>query len=474
MDEQTLPAQELDHFDPRPAPITLDPTGNPLPEHLPEPLPEERVLVEPVVLEARPEITSVGRFATLMNLVNSTIGPGIVGIPATFKKSGIGPTVILLLFSCGLCYTCGNILISLQADLRVTGNEALAFALYGRLGKTIVSVISVLFSFTCTVACLIIATSKIVDWLSLSSLPVQGMWGWAVICLIYSVALPCVLTVPRRIAFLSRLGPISSLALVFYDIGISVKSVMAISHDQGIAPSVIGYDFDPGLMSAFAVHALCFALPLVMGPAIAVYNPNIRKRKVILGASYICSWILVSVPALLAYLMKGSDVQSDVLSSFEKDDTLVILLQAGVLVKVTCSYPILCASMMGSLGELFWGQPLAELLTGAQRMILVPCVNIANVVVAMFLKDIQSVLGVGGALGGCLLVFGFPSLCRLKIRKTPLTTLKTIGHLCLIVFGAASALVCTYFTVDSAILSFRKGSQRFQRNVICTSTMREF
>jgi hypothetical protein len=45
--------------------------------------------------------------------------------------------------------------------------------------------------------------------------------------------------------------------------------------------------------------------------------------------------------------------------------------------------------------------------------------------------------------------------------------------LCLIVFGAASAVVCTYFTVDSAILSFRKDSQRFQRNVICTSTMRE-
>jgi amino acid permease len=176
----------------------------------------------------------------------------------------------------------------------------------------------------------------------------------------------------------------------------------------------------------------------------------------ILGVSYVCSWILVSIPALLAYLMKGAEVQSDVLSSFEKDDTLIILLQAGILLKVTCSYPLLCASMLGSLGELLWGQPLAELLTTRQRIILIPCVNIANVVIAMFLKDIQSVLGVGGALGGCLLVFGFPSLCRLKIRKTPLTNPKNIGHLCLIVFGAASAVVCTYFTVDSAIMSFRK------------------
>ena len=32
-----------------------------------------------------------------------------------------------------------------------------------------------------------------------------------------------------------------------------------------------------------------------------------------------------------------------------------------------------------------------------------------DIIIGMFLKNIQAVLGVGGALGGCLVVFAFPS-----------------------------------------------------------------
>jgi hypothetical protein len=44
------------------------------------------------------------------------------------------------------------------------------------------------------------------------------------------------------------------------------------------------------------------------------------------------------VPSVLIYLVKGDEIQSDVLSSERKDDGLIILLQIVVFVKVTVSF----------------------------------------------------------------------------------------------------------------------------------------
>jgi amino acid permease len=431
--------------------IAVDQSGIPIQE-LSDEHPDGDALASLSFSSEEPEMTRIGRFATVVNLVNTLIGAGVVGIPATFKRCGIGPTTILLLLSCALCYTCGNVIVGLQWDLDVQGIDAIARRLFAYPGKLVIGSLAVIFSLSCSVAYLIIGTGKITDWLSSSALDVSGTWGWALCCLVYAVV-PCAFTIPRRVSFLSRIGPLSLGALGFYCVALAVKSGIGI-RSGGISDSVIGYSFGSGLFSAFAVHALTFSLPIVMNPAIAPYNPNTRKRKVALAATYFVSWVFVAVPAFLAYLMKGAGTESDVLSSFEKGDVVIIIIQAAIFLKVTLSYPLIVASLVGSLGGLFWDQNIAELLTTKRRVMLIPAVNVVNVLLAMFLKDIQPVLGIGGALGGCIVVFAFPSLARLKIRRDPLSRPRNIGHVCLIVFGLASAAICAYYSVLDAIAAF--------------------
>jgi amino acid permease len=399
------------------------------------------------------EVLQIGSCLTLINLINTMIGPEIVAIPATFQKSGIGPTVILLLISCGLCYVCGNILMALYRDLEAVGIDELARELFGKAGRVIISLVTMIFSFCCTVSCLIIATGKIADWLSLAGLNVRGTWPWAITCLCYST-IPVGLTIPRQIRFLSRIGPFSILMLVFYSVGMVIKGILTIPA-TGISTTVRGYKFGTDLMPAFAVHAVAGAsCPLFMGPTLAAYHGDLRERKVILGASYVCSWILITMSGLFGYLLTGDSCQSDIFSSFAKDDILIILLQIGILLKVSYSYPLISTSLIGSLGDTMFEQNLGELLTGRQRLVILPIVNIINVGIAMFLKDVIPVLGVGGALGGCIGIFAFPSLCRLKITKDSLSTPKNVAHICLVVFGLAAAVVCTYFSIKTAIDSF--------------------
>ena len=399
------------------------------------------------------EVKRIGRLQTFTNLINALIGAGIVGVPATFKYSGVGPTVILLLLSCVLCYTCGNIIVGLQWDLDVKGLDELGKVMFGKAGKVIIAILCIIFSLSCCSSFLIIATGKLVDWLSLTKLNMNGTWPWAITCLIYSLCIPAALTIPRHLTFISKFSLVSTMCVLFYAISILVKASIYI-RDNEIAPSVKGYSAGTQLFTAFSVHALTFSLPIVMMPVIAPYNPNKRKRRMVLGFVYIFSWIMVAIPGMMAYLMKGDETQSDVLSSFDKKDVLIIIVQVAIFLNVTFGYPLVLTSMVGSLGELIWKQNLPELMTLKQRLILIPIVNAVNIIIGMFLKNIQAVLGVGGALGGCLVVFAFPSLCRLKQHKEPFTTLRSIGHFILVIFGLFSAIVCTYFSIETAVKSF--------------------
>jgi hypothetical protein len=160
------------------------------------------------------------------------------------------------------------------------------------------------------------------------------------------------------------------------------------------------------------------------------------------------------MPGLFGYLYLGESTQSDVLSSFARDDILAILMQAAVFLKVSFSYSLVVTSLVGSLGEMVFEQGVPELLTVRQRAILIPAVNGVCILLGMFLKDIQPILGVGGALGGCIMVFTFPSVCRLKTTKEPMSTPRNIGHILLAFFGSASAVFCGYFSVLSAIEQF--------------------
>ncbi|OHT01957.1 Transmembrane amino acid transporter protein [Tritrichomonas foetus] len=396
----------------------------------------------------------VRRFPTFVNLINALVGAGIVGVPATFKHSGLGPTIFLLILSCFLCYMCSNIIINLQYELKIKGLDELAFVCFKKPGEIIISILCMIFSLSCTVSYLIIGAAKIADWCTLGNFDVSGTWSYRILTLVYALVFPVALTIPRHLSFLSKFSYVSLVSIGFYAIAILIKSIIELSKPNSLPESVIGYNINSGIFSAFSVHALTFSLSIVMMPVIAPYNPIPRKRHFILGVTYLFSWFVVAIPGAFAYLTKGSDTASDMLSSYPKDDILIIVVQAFMLCNVSISYPVVIQSLVGSLGQLIFKQNLPELMTLKQRLILIPIIDAVNIIIAMFLTDIQPVLGIGGSLGGCIVVFTFPSACRLRITKDKLYTPRNIGHIILVIFGLAFACVCTYYTVLDAIKAY--------------------
>ena len=428
----------------------LDGIGNPIPDNF-NPNVEDKGSESTEVIPT--EVKRVGRFATLVNLMNGLIGAGIVGVPATFALSGVGPTIILIIISATLCYLCGGFMIELLKELNAKGLDDIAYKSFGTNGQNLLGFGVIFFSISCTVAYLIIGASKLSDWLSVAGYPINSNGKWATLVFIYSCVIPIPLTIPRELGFLSKFSMATVACILYYITALLIKSIHQLG-SNGVHPTSIGIKVDSGLFTAFSIHCLTFALPVIMMPLIAPYNPSVKKRKIVTGFTYILSFISVAIPGCLAYLVNGSNTKGDVLSSYSKDDVLIITVQVAMFFVVTFSYPIIVVSIVGSLGQIFYQQNIPELLTLKQRFILIPIVNIINLIIAMFIKNITPVLGVGGSLGGCLVVFFFPSIVKLKITKNHWSSPENIMHICIALFGIFSAIVCTYFSVADAIKKF--------------------
>ena len=85
----------------------------------------------------------VHRFATIMNMLNSLLGAGILGVPCSMMNIGIIPSILLLLFIAFLSHVCTVLTIKLQIRTNADGLDDLAFRILGRIGSTSLSIMSV-------------------------------------------------------------------------------------------------------------------------------------------------------------------------------------------------------------------------------------------------------------------------------------------------------------------------------------------
>ena len=144
---------------------------------------------------------SVGMFGTVMNMLNSVLGAGILGVPSSFHEAGIIVSIIILLLIAFLAHLGTVMLVYLQHDLNAKGLDDLTNILLGKFWTSILSILTVIFSYACMVGYLIIGGEQIQSWFELAGSSVSSSWRpWMM--LIYSLLIPVALTIPRSIKFL--------------------------------------------------------------------------------------------------------------------------------------------------------------------------------------------------------------------------------------------------------------------------------
>ncbi|OHS99764.1 Transmembrane amino acid transporter protein [Tritrichomonas foetus] len=386
----------------------------------------------------------VGFFPTVMNLLNSLVGSELLSISNSMNFTGLCCSVCLMTLTATLSYIATFMTVRLQFRTHAESLNDMAKKLLGKWGSGALSVLTLLFTYSCCVAYLIIGGDNINSWMRLLKLD-EWTKGWrrSVVMLIYALAIPVAMTIPRKITFLSYMSTFSIFCLAFF-VGVIVVLGSQKLVSEGINASVYAFHLNIKFFNALAIYALMFALPAIILPVIKNANPRISVRYRIIGTAFFSCYLFVLIPGVIGYLMFGADTKDIILNNFENDNILIQVVRCSFFIVVTASYPVISLSVAADLSANIFKVFDPAALTTKRRAIILICTNIPPVLIAMVCPSISPVLAIGGALGGCMTNFFFPALMWLFNSSHKWTYPANIFCICLATFGLVSACIATY------------------------------
>ena len=397
----------------------------------------------------------VGSFGTVMNLLNTLMGAGVLGISDTFRFCGFIPSFLLQLFIAVLSYVTTVMVVRLQTKLHVNSFDEMASKTLGKFATGIYGISADLFCLAALTAYIIIGLNTVLSWLDYLNIKISpSAWQYKLFVLIYALIVPVGLTIPKNASFLSIFSTFSILCLFMFVFFMFYQGFKLLP-SAGIEPTVVLARINAGFFNSLAVYSLTFSLALVVIPVIGLSKPSFNTRSIIIGITFIICFICVSIPGIIGYLIFGDHVKPCILESFSTKDPLTVIVRAAFFVVVNASYPVITLTVAGSISRVIFGVDNSTELPWPKRSLILFSVSFIPVFVAMFLPNIRPALSIGGALGGCLGNFVYPAWIWIKVSQNKLTHWTNILCMLLMIFGAFSTVIATYESVLDAIKQFK-------------------
>lgn len=396
----------------------------------------------------------IRRFPTILNLLNSLLGAGILGVPGAMRHTGLIPSVIVLALMAVISEITTILTLKLQNRTNAAGLDELAAKVLGRGGSVTLSILSMAFCISGLVAYLVIASDSILSWFRLGGIYIDKGLYRALIVLVYSLLVPVPLTIPRKMTLLSHFSWVNFVCVLFFVV-VSIYKAATIIPSSGINPDVEYAKFGVGIFRSIAIFGFAFSLPVVVLPVISSYNKDVTKRvKASIAAMCLC-FSIVCTSGIFGYLVQGPEAGDNVLLSYPDDDVLIIICRICFFFVVNVAYAHVCRTTLASWSELIYKENDQSILPAKRRGLILVLSNAIPVLIALVLPNAGPALSIGGALGGGMVAFFFPSLMWLVMSKKRVYHPKNIFILVIAVFGIVSAGISTYLSIVDAISAFK-------------------
>ena len=398
----------------------------------------------------------VKRCATIMNILNSLLGAGVLSVPQSFTYCGIIPSLIILTIVAVLSHVGTVMTMNLAKRKEAITLNDLAFKILGKPGSILISICSMLFCISCMLGYLIICSNTIISWFDAGGIVIDDqLWKRAILLLVYGLCFPIAFTFPRDIGFLAPASYMTFVCILIFVVAMVIKAGLVFPYSEEEKPNIILAKGDMGLFSAISIYGLAFALPVIIMPLVKPYNPDLHKRNVVSLASTTICFICVIVPGIIGYLMFGDNTESIILDNFPSKDPLIIVVRVAFFIVVSFSYPCIAQSLLVSWSSIIWRDSNQGGLSFWKRAVVLLATNIIPLLIAIFLPNAKPALSIGGAFGGCMVDFFFPAIMWIRISKKPFYHWNNILCILFAIFGLVSTAISTYQAVVDAIAAFK-------------------
>ncbi|WFD41381.1 hypothetical protein MPSI1_000007 [Malassezia psittaci] len=353
-----------------------------------------------------------GVFEGTVNMANSILGAGIVGLPYSMRESGFVAGVVLLVGIALLTdWTIRLIVLNAKLSGRTTYIDIMEHC-FGRYGK--LSIFQFVFAFGGMCAFCVVVGDTIPNVLKSVFPALQHTFftNRQVVIIACTMAISFPLSLYRNIENLSKASAVALISMVFIIIAVVVRGPAMPAELTGNAALRFTLVHPTKLIRSISVISFAFVCHhnslLIYG---SLKEPSMDKFKTITHYSTLISASAALAMSVAGYWSFEDKTLSNVLNNFPQSDTVVNIARFCFGLNMFTTLPLECFVCREVLETYFYQGEYEQ----KRHVFFTSALVISAMTVSLFTCDLGIVLEVTGGLSATALAFFFPSICYLKL-----------------------------------------------------------
>ncbi|GJJ72802.1 solute carrier family 38 (sodium-coupled neutral amino acid transporter), member 11 [Entomortierella parvispora] len=390
-------------------------------------------------------------FNSFLNMANSIIGAGIIGLPFAFQEAGLGMGIILLCVLTWIVdWTVGLLVHNGKLSGRQTYQDLLMFC-FGKAGLIMISIFQFIFAFGAMCAYTVIVGDTLPHVLQalipgIETWPYLGFIARRTFVITFcTVLISFPLSLYRDISKLAKTSAVAMLALVVIIIAVMIEGPRTPTEIRG-DPTLVWSFARPKLFQSIGVISFAFVCHhnsfLIFG---SLQKPTMNRFKLVTHMSMTVSLLACLILALSGYMVFSDKTQGNILNNFPSDNFIINIARFCFGVNMFTTLPLetfVCREVIETY--YYAGLPFSM----KRHFIITTGLVGAALVIALLTCNLGFVLEVTGGFSATALAFILPPLCYLKLSSGSIWSVSKIPHLACLAFGVAVMILSTLFSLQ--------------------------
>ncbi|KAI7894837.1 AAAP amino acid permease [Mucor mucedo] len=395
-------------------------------------------------------------FSSFLNMANSIIGAGIIGLPFAFKEAGFWTGIALLIaLTVVVDWTVRLLMHNGKLAGRSTYQDLMEFA-FGRPGLVAISIFQFAFAFGGMCAyCVIIGDTipHVIRSLfpKISQVPVIWIFGDRRMCIsFFTLFVSYPLSLYRDISKLAKTSALALVAIIVIIVSVVIEGPQQSREIRGSDDLMFNVINDE-VFQAIAVISFAFVCHhnsfLIFG---SLKQPSLNRFATVTHWSMGIAFFTCFALAVSGYLVFTDKTVGNILNNFPSDNILINVARLAFGLNMFTTIPLEAFVCREVIETFYWpGAKFDKMRHFSITTILV----LITLTISLLTCNLGIVLELTGGFSATVLAFVLPPMCFLKLATGSIWERGKIPHWLCMIFGIIIMVLSTFYSLQKVFLS---------------------
>ncbi|CAO3638954.1 unnamed protein product [Mucor hiemalis] len=390
-------------------------------------------------------------FSSFLNMANSIIGAGIIGLPFAFKEAGFWTGILLLIIlTIVVDWTVRLLMLNGKLAGRSTYQDLMEFA-FGRSGLVAISIFQFAFAFGGMCAyCVIIGDTipHVIRSLfpKISQVPVIWIFGDRRLCIsFFTLFVSYPLSLYRDISKLAKTSALALVAILVIIIAVAIEGPQQSKEIRGSDENRFNVINDE-IFQAIAVISFAFVCHhnsfLIFG---SLKQPSLNRFAKVTHWSMAIAFFTCFALAVCGYVVFTDKTVGNILNNFPSDNTLINIARLAFGLNMFTTIPLEAFVCREVLETFYW--PSAP-FDKTRHFLITTILILITLTISLLTCNLGIVLELTGGFSATVLAFVLPPMCFLKLAAGSLWEKGKIPHWLCMIFGILIMVLSTFYSLQ--------------------------